>query len=176
MNEPFPYKGITIYQTDWDIVGIKIYDNNTATIKQIPVKKIKKDNRSFWVGSTTFNNTKHIKITFLINNLEKEIFLYNEDGGFLQKSTLGNKIQLNDSSFLLTELITSTGLQIKEDPGIRIVYLSFLITMVSIYISFLSYSQIWSLQEKNNFFIAGKANRAVLNFQEDFKKRIKKLN
>ena len=81
---------------------------------------------------------------------------------------------MNNSSLRFEELITSTGLQIKEDPGVKIVYLSFLIIMVSIYISFLSYSQIWTLQEANKFFVAGKTNRAILNFQEDFKTRLQK--
>jgi hypothetical protein len=48
--------------------------------------------------------------------------------------------------------------------------------MCSIYISFLSYSQVWSIEEKSDLFVGGKANRAILNFQEDFKKRVKKLN
>lgn len=174
VNEPFPYKGVTIYQTDWDILGVKIYENKTKLNKQIPVKKITKENRNFWVGSVSLNPSNNEKITFLINSLNKEILLYNENGAFLEKATLGNNVEVNNSSLRFEELITSTGLQIKEDPGVKIVYLSFLIIMVSIYISFLSYSQIWTLQEANKFFVAGKTNRAILNFQEDFKTRLQK--
>ena len=176
VNEPFVYKGITIYQTDWDIVGLRLYDNKTKITKQLPLKKIVKEGRNFWVGSTTVEDLKFNKITFLVNNLDKEIFLYDDKGNFIQKTLLGNNVNLDADYLIIKELISSTGLQIKEDPGIDIVYLSFLIIMCSIYISFLSYSQIWSIEEKGGFFVAGKANRAILNFQEDFKKRVKKLN
>ena len=64
----------------------------------------------------------------------------------------------------------STGLQIKEDLGITTIYLSFFFIMLGVYISFLSYSQIWSLEEKEKLFLAGTTNRAVLIFQENFKK------
>ena len=75
VNEPFVYKGITIYQTDWDIVGLRLYDNKTKITKQLPLKKIVKEGRNFWVGSTTVEDPKFNKITFLVNNLDKEIFL-----------------------------------------------------------------------------------------------------
>ena len=176
VNEPFPYKGITIYQTDWDIFGLKIFDTKNNVIKQVPLKKVVKENQKFWIGSIGLDNLKDSRLTFLINNLNKEIFLYNEKGTFIQKVLVGDEFTIKNNSLLIKELITSTGLQIKEDPGIGVIYFSFLILMGSIYISFLSYSQIWAVQEDDNIFIAGKANRAILAFQEDFKKRVNKLN
>ena len=68
--------------------------------------------------------------------------------------------------------ITTTGLQIKKDPGIPLVYTAFLFIMISVYMSFLSYSQIWGIEDKEEILLAGKANRAILGFQEDFKKKI----
>ena len=47
-----------------------------------------------------------------------------------------------DQSLRFQEFLTTTGLQLKDDPGLRLIYLSFFLVMVSIYISFLSYSQI----------------------------------
>lgn len=176
VNEPFIYKGITIYQTDWDIVGLKLYNKNTQGIEQFPLKKIVKQGRSFWIGSSQVNNLNPKRITFLINGLDKEIFIYNTDGVFDQKVLLGKTLEIDDNSLLVKELITSTGLQVKEDPGLGVVYLAFLIIMFSVYVSFLSYSQIWSLQEENKFFVSGKTNRAILEFQEDFKKRLTILN
>ena len=41
---------LTLYQTDWNIVGLKLNLNNEK-IFQVPVKKISKGGRSFWFGS-----------------------------------------------------------------------------------------------------------------------------
>jgi hypothetical protein len=37
-------------------------------------------------------------------------------------------------------------------------------------VSFVSYSQIWGVEEKEFLLLAGTANRAVLYFQEEFRK------
>jgi hypothetical protein len=42
--------------------------------------------------------------------------------------------------------------------------------MISTYVSFISYSQIWGVEEKGLLVLAGKSNRAVLYFQEEFRK------
>jgi cytochrome c biogenesis protein len=46
--------------------------------------------------------------------------------------------------------------------------------MVSIYVSFFTYSQIWFVEVKKNIVVGGKSNRAVLFFQQEFKKIIKR--
>ena len=46
VNEPFVYKGITLYQTDWDILGLKIKINNKLTV-QIPLKRLIKMGKIF---------------------------------------------------------------------------------------------------------------------------------
>ena len=46
--------------------------------------------------------------------------------------------------------------------------------MLSIYASFLTYSQIWVVQNNGLLQLGGKSNRAVLYFQEEFRRNIKK--
>ena len=70
----------------------------------------------------------------------------------------------------IVDFVNGTGLQIKEDQSLKIVYLSFLFIMISVYISFLSYGQIWGIESNDKYVIGGKTNRAVLNFQENLKK------
>jgi cytochrome c biogenesis protein len=77
-------------------------------------------------------------------------------------------------SVTFSEFITTTGLQIKTDSGIPLVYFSFLLLMVSVYISFISYSQIWQVEALTNLVVGGKSNRAVLYFQEELKRLTKK--
>ena len=39
VNEPFVYKDITVYQTDWDVLGIKCVIDKNQTV-QLPLKKL----------------------------------------------------------------------------------------------------------------------------------------
>jgi hypothetical protein len=47
--------------------------------------------------------------------------------------------------------------------------------MLSIYVSFFSYSQIWLLTRPNKIFVGGNSNRAVLFFQQQFRKTINQV-
>ena len=177
VNEPLTYKGITVYQTDWDIVGIKVQVNNKR-VTQLPVQKITKSGRNFWLGTISVKSIEgdNKNLTILLNGLNGEVYLYNERGILLNQFRIGEEnIFAIDNTIIVKELLASTGLQFKSDPGIGIVYLSFLFIIYSIYISFLSYSQIWGVESNEDVFIAAKSNREVLLFQEEFKKLIAKL-
>jgi len=50
VNEPFLFNDIVLYQTDWDIVGVKLNASNKEVF-QVPVKKITKSGRKFWFCS-----------------------------------------------------------------------------------------------------------------------------
>ncbi len=91
VNEPLIYKDIVLYQTDWDIVGIKLKLENEQNF-QIPLKRITKGGNRFWFGSLNFGSaqsTANTNLTVVINDLKGKIALYNSQGKFLQELQLG---------------------------------------------------------------------------------------
>ena len=175
MNEPFVYKGLTLYQTDWDIVGLK-FMRNDKTI-QLPLKKITKNGQKFWFGSIKVDTSSTTSQTFsiLVNDLRGNIYVYNSSGILVQECLLGQTFSLLDNEkIVFSDFLTSTGLQVKADPGIRTVYFSFFLLMISTYASFISYSQIWGTETDSSFTLAGTSNRAVLFFQTEFRKILNK--
>lgn len=167
VNEPFIYKDITIYQTDWDIVGLK-YKVNNSSIKQLSLKKITKLGQKFWLGSLNLNSEL---FSVLLNDLSGDVYIYNDNGKLIQSLKIGQNFELSANNFVIfCEFLTSTGLQAKSDPGINSVYFSFFLLIISTYASFITYSQIWGAEKKDNFVLNGKSNRAVLFFQSEFKK------
>ena len=76
-------------------------------------------------------------------------------------------------SFTLLEILSSTGLQIKTDPGIPVIYIGFFFLMLSTLISYITYSQIWIIQKNQKLFIGGTTNRAIFDFELEFFKIIK---
>ncbi|MEQ8956543.1 MAG: cytochrome c biogenesis protein ResB, partial [Coleofasciculus sp. C2-GNP5-27] len=79
----------------------------------------------------------------------------------------GMSTQVNGVTLRLKELIGSTGLQIKADPGIPIVYTGFGLLMVGVMMSYVSHSQIWALQKGDRFYVGGRTNRAQVSFERE---------
>lgn len=175
VNEPLIFNDITLYQTDWDIVGLKVQLPNEE-IYQLPIKKINKEGRKFWFCSLPADNNFGKKVSIVINDLNGQFFIYDEKGLFIQQSKIGDFINLGDNlNIQFVSFLTNTGLQIKADPGIKTVYLSFLLLMVSIYVSFFTYSQIWLVEASKNINVGGTSNRAVLFFQQQFRKILNRV-
>lgn len=170
VNEPLLYDNITVYQTDWDIIALQANINQSPPL-QIPLKKSSRNGSKFWLGSISLDSANKNSFTILVRDLNKDIYLYDVRGNLIKTLALGENFSAdskNDINF--SNFLTSTGLQIKEDPGLLTVYFSFLLILLSTYVSFFSYSQIWGLEQNKGLLVGGKSNRAVLAFQEESRK------
>tara|TARA_B110001452_G_scaffold265088_1_gene269203 strand:+ start:105 stop:1403 length:1299 start_codon:yes stop_codon:yes gene_type:complete len=174
VNEPLTFNNVVLYQTDWDILGLKLRLDNEKFF-QIPLKKITKGGNRFWFGSLNLDNFLSTNLTVVVNDLSGKVYLYNSKGILVQESYIGGFFEVNKGvTVQISDFITGTGLQLKSDPGIFVVYLAFLLLLVSIYVSFFTYSQIWLVEFSKNIEIGGTSNRSVLFFQEDFRKIVRR--
>jgi cytochrome c biogenesis protein len=174
VNEPLTFNNVVLYQTNWDIVGLKLRLNNKKTF-QIPLKKITKQGNRFWLGSLNLDSVLTTNLTIVVNDLNGKVYLYNSKGVLTQEIYVGDFVKTNnDFQIQISDFITSTGLQVKSDPSINLVYFSFFLLIISIYISFFTYSQIWLIELAENTKIGGNSNRSVLFFQEDFRKIVRR--
>lgn len=174
VNEPLNFENIVLYQTDWDIVGLKLKLNQNQDF-QVPLKKVTGGGRKFWFGSVNLMEEPNANLTIIINDLTGKLYIYSSKGILLNQVVLGDQFTLqNGSSIKVVDYLTSTGLQIKQDPGIFTVYFSFLLLMVATYVSFFTYSQIWVFDNSKSLILGGKSNRAVLFFQDEFRKILKR--
>ena len=175
VNEPLVFDNLVLYQTDWDIVGLKLKTSSTDAF-QIPVKKITKGGRKFWFGSVSIDNSLNKKLSIVINDLNGQLFVYDAKGVLIQQTNVGDTLRINENlQIQFLSFLTTTGLQIKSDPGIGTVYLAFLFLILSIYISFFTYSQLWLFETAQNINVGGNSNRAVLFFQQEFRELLKRV-
>ena len=171
VNSPITYQDIDYYQTDWNLIGLRIKDENSS-IFQYPLISILNERNKVWLTWIPFDKELKNGLTILIDNLQGYCSVYNETGMFL-----GN-LELNESLTVpifitLVDIISSTGLQIKTDPGIPLIYSGFLFLMISTLISYITYSQIWIIQNNKEIFIGGNTTRATFDFEIEFFKLIK---
>ena len=166
VNYPLIYKGIYYYQTDWNLIGLR-FQNLNEQIIEYPLLNILKNQDKVWL--TWISNDQNLKNgnIIIIDNLEGYCSIYNEIGQFLGNIELNETIKL-DQPITLLEIISSTGLQIKTDPGIPMIYSGFFFLMISTLISYITYSQIWIIQKDQKIFIGGNTNRAIFEFELEF--------
>ena len=165
VNQPLIFKGLSFYQTNWRINAIRL---NIGSLKDIQVNIEKKElnNKDIWISKIPVNQTK--SVFMIIYDLQSPIAIYNKNGNFLTEVKLNENFYINHSLINIKEIIVSTGIQIKTDPGIPIIYTGFLILMVTTIVSYISYSQIWVYTDNYFLRLLGSTNRSTLSFESDF--------
>lgn len=174
VNYPLVYKGIYYYQTDWNLIGLR-FRNLQNQIIEYPLLNILGSQDKIWLTWISTNQTLKNGNIAIIDNLEGYCSIYDEIGQFLGNIELNESTNFNQSIILL-EIISSTGLQIKTDPGIPMIYSGFFFLMISTLISYITYSQIWVIKKNQKVFIGGNTNRAIFEFELEFFKICSKNN
>ncbi|XP_004507404.1 cytochrome c biogenesis protein CCS1, chloroplastic [Cicer arietinum] len=171
VNDPLRYDGITIYQTDWSISALQILKDNEGpyNLAMAPLK-INGDKKLYGtflpVGDINSPDVKGISM--LARDLQS-IVLYDKEGKFSGVRRPNSKLPINidGSEIVIVDAIGSSGLDLKIDPGVPVVYAGFGALMLTTCISYLSHSQIWALQDGTTVVIGGKTNRAKLEFPDE---------
>ena len=168
VNSPAVYKGTYFYQTDWNLTGLRFKFNNPE-INQTSIIDINNDSNKIWFSWISFNLELSDGYTILLNNLQGYASIYDKFGSFSGNLEL-NEFTNSQPTIKLIDIISSTGLQIKNDPGIPIIYSGFGFLMVSTLISYITYSQIWIIQSqrKRKLLIGGNTTRAKFEFELEF--------
>jgi len=166
VNYPLIHNNVSYYQTDWNLVGLRFQTSNNEII-EYPLLNILNNQNKVWLTWISNNKALNEGILALIDNLEGYCSIYSETGRFLGNIELNETVNFQHP-FTLLEIISSTGLQIKTDPGIPVIYIGFFLLMISTLISYKTYSQIWILQKNQKLFIGGTTNRARFDFELEF--------
>jgi len=170
VNYPLIHKGVYYYQTDWNLIGLR-FQNLKNEIIEYPLVNAFNNQNKVWLTWIANTNSLTEGVIAIIDNLEGYCSIYDETGNFIGNIELNESINIKQPLFL-SEIISSTGLQIKTDPGIPIIYSGFFFLMLSTLVSYITYSQIWIIQKNQKIFIGGTTNRALFDFELEFFKFI----
>jgi len=173
VNEPLRYSGVTFYQTDWSIVSLKFTLNNRENFEIFLREVNGESNSRFWIGS--LESEAKSKILIVLQDLTGKYLLYDSEKKLLGQSEIGHKIFFNGNHLRLNKILPSTGLQIKSDPGIPLVYTGFFFLIFSVLISYSSYFQIWIVKKQNKVYVYGDTNRAIYFFEKSILEIINSL-
>lgn len=167
VNEPLRYRGVTLYQADWAIAAIKVQVNNSP-ILQLPMAQLDTGGKGrIWATWIPTKPDMSAGVSLLARDLQGMLLIYDTSGKLISTVRQGMSTEVNGVNLAIAEVIGSTGLQIKADPGIPLVYAGFGLLMLGVILSYISHSQVWALQEGDRFYIGGKTNRAQVTFERE---------
>ena len=177
VNYPLRYKGLTLYQADWALAAITIQIDNSPKL-QIPIESIPELGEQVWgtIIPTQKNGKDPILLT--VNSELGPVIIYDNDGTRLMTLGINKEAEVKESLIKIINIIPSSGLLLKRDPGVPIVYTSFAIILIGGSLSLISTKKIWIIQEKENplIYIGGLSNRNLSGLSKELPKLISLLD
>ncbi len=167
VNQPLRYKGVTLYQADWSIAAVRVKLNNSPVF-QLPMAPLETAGKArIWGTWIPTKPDLSQGVSLVAKDLQGMLLIYDTKGKLLSTLRSGMSTGVNGVTLTVVDLIGSTGLQIKADPGIPLVYLGFALLMLGVMMSYVSHSQIWALHKDDQFYLGGRTNRAQVGFERE---------
>ncbi len=176
VNKPLKYNGVYYYQTDWSISAVKVQINNSPIFK-LPMAQLGQGAQNrIWGTWIPTKPDLSAGVSLLAKDLQGTLLVYDTKGKLVDSVRAGNSIEVNGVTLKVLDIIGGTGLQIKADPGIPIVYLGFGLLMAGVVMSYFSHSQVWAVTKDNKMYLGGRTNRAQVVFEREIIDIIEQLS
>ncbi|MEM8503331.1 MAG: cytochrome c biogenesis protein [Cyanobacteria bacterium P01_D01_bin.1] len=166
VNQPLRYRNVTLYQADWAVGAVKVRINNSPTF-ELAMAPLDVEGAKLWGTWVPTKPDMSAGVSLIAQDLQGTLLLYDMSGQLVSTVRQGSSVEVNNVRLYLDEIIGSTGLQIKADPGIPVVYLGFGLLMIGVIMSYISHSQVWALKTADKLFIGGRTNRAQVSFEKE---------
>ncbi len=162
VNQPLMQKNLNFYQSDWDLKGLRLFNNKKNNFIEYPLFPLSKKEK-IWLSWINFNqdNKEEKQYILIFDQLRNTFRVYNDKGNFIKEEEINNFLF---QDFQIVDLIKRTGLLIKYDISISIIYFSFFLLILSTFLSFLPYERLcFFLYKKRKIFISFSSNRPSLS-------------
>ncbi len=162
VNQPLFFNNVNIYQSDWNVSSLRLI-NTKKDIFEYPFFSFKNKEKIWitWIHSNSLNSKTNKDFTLIFDQLRNSFLLYDEKGKFLKEGQI-NHIFFQD--FRIIDLIKNSGILIKYDPSIKLIYISFLLLILTTFLSFLPYQRFSIFKASNTLIISFSKNTKFFSF------------
>lgn len=198
VNKPLRYGGATVYQADWGIDRLQLYIRGVPVVVPLKALPDRDQNDRAWGAFVPKQildaplSAKTIKrsndgIVLVVENM-RNVQVYDTSrklAGILRAPNapvdqkmegmpvqFGESIEVDGANLRIDRIIGATGLIVKSDPGVPLVYLGFGLLMPATLLSVLPFGQVWAAvsdKSPNQVLISGRSNRNRPAFEDEMK-------
>ena len=169
VNHPMRHKGITVYQADWALDTMRIKIGESPQI-QLPLSLFPELGEQIWGVVIPTQKDGSQPVLLALSSEEGPVSVFDDNGKLLTTLRPGGKeSELKSIKLKVISVSTASGLLLKHDPGVPLVYLSFGIILIGGLFSVIATKQIWAIADSDtsSIYFGGLSNRDLNGLAEE---------
>ena len=175
VNHPLRHRGITIYQADWSLAAISVQIGRSPEL-QLPLQTYPELGEQVWglVLPTRPDGSQPVFLS--LDNEKGPASVYDANGQIMTLLRPGGpSAEVNGLPLRVASVLPASGLLLKRDPGVPLVYLGFAVLLLGGGMSLVSTRQIWAVAEQGQLHVGGLCNRNLTAFAMELPKLLASL-
>ncbi len=168
VNHPLRFRGVTFYQADWSLAAISVRLGRSPEL-QLPLQTFPQLGDQLWGLVLPTRPDGSDPVLLSLTSEQGPVDIYGSDGGLIGSLAVGgDALEVNGLPLRVTAVLPASGILLKRDPGVPLVYGGFAIALVGGALSLLATRQLWAIAEQtpatNSLHVAGLCNRNLTSF------------
>ena len=179
VNHPLRFQGVTLYQADWALAAISLQLGRSPLL-QLPLQSFPQLGEQVWglVLPTRPDGSEPVLLS--LGSEQGPVEVYGADGSPLgQISPGGEALEVKGLPIRVASVLPASGILLKRDPGVPLVYAGFAIALAGGGLSLLATRQLWAIAEEGpgpgQLHVAGLCNRNLTGFAAELPQLLSQL-
>ncbi|TVS02155.1 MAG: cytochrome C biogenesis protein CcsB [Cyanobium sp. PLM2.Bin73] len=168
VNHPLRFRGVTLYQADWSLAAISVQLGRSPLL-QLPLQSFPQLGEQVWGLVLPTRPDGSDPVLLSLGSEQGPVDVYGADGRLIGSLAVGGEpLEVNGLPLRVGSVLPASGILLKRDPGVPLVYAGFAIAMVGGALSLLATRQLWAIAEdtpsSSRLHVAGLCNRNLTGF------------
>jgi cytochrome c biogenesis protein len=164
VNHPLRTRGITLYQADWALVAVDIQLGRSPVLS-LPLQPLPQLGEQIWglILPTRPDGSEPVLLS--VSDESGPVDVFGPDGASLARIVPGGEaVEVRGLPIRVASILPASGILLKRDPGVPLVYTAFAITLVGGGLSLIATRQIWAVIDAGRLHVGGLCNRSLTGF------------
>ncbi|QCH14685.1 cytochrome C biogenesis protein CcsB [Synechococcus sp. CB0101] len=169
VNHPLRFQGMTVYQADWALAAIQV-QLGKSPILELPLQSFPQLGDQVWGIVLPTRPDGSNPVLLALSSEQGPVTVYSADAEVL--GTLvpgGGPAEIAGIPLRIASVVPASGLLLKRDPGVPLVYAGFAIALAGGALSLIATRQLWAIAEpeQQKLHVAGLCNRNLAAFSRE---------
>ena len=180
VNHPLRFQGVTLYQADWALATISLQLGKSPLL-ELPLQSFPQLGEQIWgiVLPTRPDGSEPVLLS--LGSEQGPVEIYGADGISLARLAPGGPaVEVKGLPIRVESVLPASGILLKRDPGVPLVYAGFAIALAGGGLSLLATRQLWAIAEQpagqaGQLHMAGLCNRNLTGFAAELPQMLAQL-